>query len=117
MCSSDLDLLIFLAANMDILQSPLQPAMKKMLTVHRTSGPGSEIALGWFVATGRNGVISHNGETNGYHSFMGYDPHRKVGVVVLSNSRESIDDIAWRIFTYPVTGPVEQQVGPAGLSH
>jgi D-alanyl-D-alanine-carboxypeptidase/D-alanyl-D-alanine-endopeptidase len=111
------DLLIFLAANMDILQSPLQPAMKKMLTVHRTSGPGSEIALGWFVATGRNGVISHNGETNGYHSFMGYDPHRKVGVVVLSNSRESIDDIAWRIFTYPVTGPVEQQVGPAGLSH
>jgi serine-type D-Ala-D-Ala carboxypeptidase/endopeptidase len=109
------DLLIFLAANMGILNSPLQPAMKKMLSVHRTSGPGSEIALGWFIATGRNGVIWHNGQTNGYHTFMGYDPHRKVGLVVLSNSNESIDDIAWRIFSYTVIGPVEQQLGPAGV--
>jgi CubicO group peptidase (beta-lactamase class C family) len=109
------DLLIFLAANMGILNSPLQPAMKKMLSVHRTSDPGSEIALGWFIAPGRNSVIWHNGQTNGYHTFMGYDPHRKVGVVVLSNSFESIDDIAWRIFSYTVTGPVEQQLGPGGV--
>lgn len=109
------DLLIFLAANMSILDSPLQPAMKKMLSVHRTSGPGSEIALGWFIATTRNGVVFHNGETNGYHAFLGYDPHRKIGVVVLSDSREPIDDIAWRIFNYPVAGPVERQLGPAGV--
>jgi CubicO group peptidase (beta-lactamase class C family) len=111
------DLLIFLAANLGIINSPLQPAMKKMLSVHRTSGPGAEIALGWFIATGRNGVVFHNGETNGYHAFLGYDPRRKVGVVVLSNVSESIDDIAMRVFNYTVTGPLEQQVGPAGLPH
>jgi D-alanyl-D-alanine-carboxypeptidase/D-alanyl-D-alanine-endopeptidase len=110
------DLFIFLAANMGILKSPLQPAMKKMLTVHRTAGALSEIALGWFIATGRNSVVWHNGQTNGYYSFVGYDPHRGVGVVVLSNSNESIDDIAWRIFSYPVTGPVEP-VTPPGLPH
>jgi serine-type D-Ala-D-Ala carboxypeptidase/endopeptidase len=109
------DLLIFLAANMGIIHSPLRPAMKKMLSVRRTAGPGSQIALGWHVATDRGGVICHNGQTDGYHSFMGYDPHRNIGVVVLSNSNTWIDDIAWKIFSYPMTGPVEEQLGPPNL--
>jgi serine-type D-Ala-D-Ala carboxypeptidase/endopeptidase len=108
------DLIIFLAANMGILKSPLQPAMKETLRVHRTAGPGTEIALGWFVDK-RTGIVEHNGQTNGYHSFVGYDPRRKVGVVVLSNSGESIDDIGWRIFNYTAIGPREQQLGPGGL--
>lgn len=106
------DLLIFLAANVGIIPSPLQPAMKKMVSVHRAAGSGTEIALGWFL---ERGVACHNGQTNGYHTFMGYDLRRKVAVVVLSNSMESIDDIAWRIFNYQIAGPTEQQVGPAGL--
>jgi serine-type D-Ala-D-Ala carboxypeptidase/endopeptidase len=106
------DLLIFLAANMGIIKSPLQPAMKKMLSVHRVVAPGVEIALGWFIDGRHNGVISHNGQTNGYYSFIGYDPRRGVGVVVLSNSRESIDDIGWRVFNYGVAGPIEQPIGP-----
>jgi len=113
--SSANDLIIFLAANMGILKSPLQPAMKEMLSVHRTAGPGTEIALGWYVDKAGTGIVRHNGETNGYYSFVGFDPRRKVGVVVLSNSRESIDDIGWKIFNYTVTGPREQQLGPAGL--
>jgi CubicO group peptidase (beta-lactamase class C family) len=82
--------------------------------VHRRAGPGTEIALGWFVDDG-TGIVQHNGQTNGYHSFVGYDPRQKVGVVVLSNSAESIDDIAWKIFNYTMTGPREQQLGPGGL--
>ena len=34
------DLLIFLAASMDIIHTPLQPAMKKMLSVQREASPG-----------------------------------------------------------------------------
>ena len=106
------DLLIFLAANMGIIHTPLQTAMKKMLSVRRTAGPGSQIDLGWHVATDMGGVICHNGQTDGYHSFLGYDPHRHIGVVVLSNSNESIDDIAWHIFSYPMTPLVQERIGP-----
>ena len=104
------DLLIFLAANMGIIHSPLQPAMKTMLSVHRTASPGVRVALGWHIVSSAKDVVSHSGVTNGYHRLLGYDPHRKIGVVVLSNSYVSIDDICWRIFNYPVSGPVEEQV-------
>jgi CubicO group peptidase (beta-lactamase class C family) len=35
----------------------------------------------------------HNGGTGGYRSFIGYDPARRAGVVVLSNSAGDVDDI------------------------
>jgi len=104
------DLLIFLAANIGIIKSPLLPAMKKMVTVHRPVSPGLQIALGWHIQNGD--VAFHNGQTNGYHAFLLYDLRRKVGVVVLSNSNQGIEDIAWRTLSYPVTGPTEQPIGP-----
>jgi len=42
-------------------------------------------------------AVWHNGGTGGYHSFIGFDPRRKIGVVVLSNSTLSIDDIGFHI--------------------
>ena len=30
---------------------------------------------------------------------------------------EPIDDIAWRIFNYPIPGLVEEQTGPSNLPH
>ena len=102
------DLLIFLAANLDIIRTPLQPAMKKMLSVERSAGSGSKVAIGWHV---QSGVVCHSGQNNGYYAFVGFDPHRKVGVVVLSNSNDPIDDIAWRIFSYPP--PITEQ--PSGF--
>jgi CubicO group peptidase (beta-lactamase class C family) len=115
--SSVNDLLIFLAANMGIMHSPLRPAMKEMLSVHRSAAPGVQVALGWHIEKGRDDVISHGGVTNGYTGYMGYDPHRKIGVVILSNSSNSIDDIFWRTFNYPVSGLDEQRVGPSNLPH
>ena len=107
------DLLIFLAANLGIIKSPLQPAIKRMLTVRRPVSPGLQIALGWHIQNGD--VAFHNGKTNGYHAFLLYDLHRKVGVVVLSNSFDGIEDIAWRTLSYPVTQPVEQPGAPGAL--
>jgi len=108
------DLLIFLAANMGIIHSPLEAAMKKVRSVHRSGDNGTESSLGWFITSGGN-VPFHAGQTNGYYTFMAYDLHRKVGVVVLSNSNQGIGDIAWRVLNYTVTGPVEQQVAPLGF--
>ena len=103
------DMFIFLAANMGLIRTPLLPAMKNMLSVRRQAGPGTQIALGWHILHGQNELVCHNGTTYGYHAFVGFEPHRKVGVVVLSNSNESIDDIAERVLEYPVTVPLELQ--------
>ncbi len=93
------DLLKFLAANLGYATSPLAEAMKVMLATSRpTPVPNLTIALGWHVlARGDDKIIWHNGGTGGYHSFMGFDPKQRIGVVVLSNSTNDIDDIGRHI--------------------
>lgn len=89
------DLLTFLAADLGYTETPLAPAMAAMLRVRRDSGRG-KVALAWFVETHDGAeMISHSGGTGGYLSFIGYDPKRRVGVVVLSNSGTGagVDDI------------------------
>jgi CubicO group peptidase (beta-lactamase class C family) len=101
------DMLIFLAANMGLRKSPLQTAIKEMLSIRKIASPGVDIALGWHIFTGSDEIVWHNGGTGGYHSFIGFSPHRKVGVVVLSNSASSIDDIGQHVLNYPVAGPLQ----------
>ena len=56
------------------------------------------IGLNWHIlAKDSARIIWHNGGTGGYHSFIGFDPARHVGVVVLANSAASIDDIAFHL--------------------
>ncbi len=109
------DMLIFLSANMGVLKTPLRPAMKKMLSVRKAAMPGVEIAMGWHILTNGEEIVWHNGGTGGYHTFMGFSPHRKVGVVVLSNSANNIDDIALHVLNYITPGPVQHHVGPTGV--
>ncbi len=47
-------------------------------------GGGGQIGLGWHITAG--GTRWHNGETEGFHSFIGFDPARRIGVVVLANT-------------------------------
>ncbi|MGI9434989.1 MAG: serine hydrolase, partial [Geminicoccaceae bacterium] len=56
---------------------------------------GVEVALDWVaVKSGKDQeMVWHNGATGGYHSFIGFLPKTKVGVVVLSNASTDIDDI------------------------
>lgn len=99
--SSANDLLLFLAANLGYIASPLAPAMTSMLGVRRPTGaPHVEVALGWHILT-RFGddIIWHNGGTGGFHSFVGFHPATRIGVVVLSNTQAapSIDDIGFHL--------------------
>lgn len=91
------DLLNFLAANLRQNPSPLAPAMASMLAARRkTSSPETEIALGWHITNiSGSEIVWHNGGTGGYRSFIGFDPKKRIGVVVLSNTftGEGIDDI------------------------
>ena len=53
-----------------------------------------DIGLGWHInKTYSPPIIWHNGGTGGYRSFIGFDDVRRRGVVVLSNTANSVDDI------------------------
>lgn len=93
--SSASDMLNFLMYQMEMYPSPLTSAMRlsQKGTAALDNGTDS-VALGWHIKHGEDSkIIWHNGQTGGYHSFLGFDKAKKKGVVVLSNSTISIDDI------------------------
>ena len=57
---------------------------------------------GWFVLKpdSTTNILLHNGGTGGFISFIGYNKNTEVGVVVLSNSVNVVDDIGVHII-YP----------------
>ena len=57
---------------------------------------GGGVALGWHISAGGRSIW-HNGGTGGSRSFCGFDPNKKIGVVVLANSGESVDDIGMHL--------------------
>lgn len=96
--STAADMLTYLAAVLDTSHGPLREAMALVRTPRADFAPGSRIALGWMVSGPPNRPIWwHNGGTGGYRSFVGFDPARQVGVVVLANSAVSADDVGMHL--------------------
>ncbi len=100
------DMLKFLAANLELTDTPLKAAMRRMRAVHRETGtPDLEIAMAWhiFHKFGTD-IVWHNGGTAGYRSFAGFVPAKKTGVVVLCNTFLDSDDVGFHILEsqYPV---------------
>jgi len=93
------DMLKFVAANLEITDSPLRAAMQRMRTIKRATGmPDVEIAMGWHVYTKFDTEIWwHNGGTFGYRSFLGFNSGKKAGAVVLCNTFVDNDDIGRHI--------------------
>jgi len=91
------DMLTFLAANLSYTKTALAAPMAAMLVPrHETGMADTEIALGWHISNiGGHEIVWHNGGTGGYRSFLGFDPKRRIGVVVLSNTSTNagVDDI------------------------
>ena len=92
------DLLTFLAAAMGEVSSPLAPAFRSMLQTRR-EGPGFEQALGWWIFTDaeKNQLATHVGGTLGFSSQLSYDPKRRIGIVVLSNSVNAVADVTTQL--------------------
>jgi len=79
------DMLRFLAANLAKHDTPLGRAMERTHKIHLGTNLGISMGLGWLIA--RDGISRvHNGQTGGYHGYVGIVPLRKVGVVVLANT-------------------------------
>jgi len=85
------DMLTYLAANIaadaDSTRGALSPALHAAHVRRHDAGQGG-IGLAWHLrpVPGGGTVVWHNGGTGGYRTFAGYDPARRVGVVVLTNS-------------------------------
>ncbi len=103
------DLATFVAANLGLVDTPLASAMRLARQPrHDTGTPNLAIGLGWHILTATGStLVWHNGGTGGYHAFVGFDPDRRVGVAVLSNAANDIDDIGRHLVDsrYPLATP------------
>lgn len=93
------DLLTFVEANLSPDESALGQAMTAALAPRQDfPAPNMQIGLGWITRHGHGRQLHwHNGGTGGYRSFLGFDPEARTGVVVLSNSGDSVDDLGFHL--------------------
>ena len=119
------DMLTFLAANMARGTGRLATALQRAQVARHDAGapqpgrPDMHVGLGWHIRKIADGeLIWHNGGTYGFHSIIGFDPKKRIGVVVLHNSGGIIDDIGFHLLDAaiplatpkPARSPVRKEV-------
>ena len=99
--SSPRDMVRWLELHMGKIETPMQPALRRAQLVRfpkdREPKP-DEIAMGlgwhWIPIPQRTErLVFHNGGTGGSRCFLALDSRHQVGVVILSNSAHSVDDL------------------------
>ena len=96
--SSCSDMLKYVRAHFDD-SHPLHEALMLAVKKRRpTDSPETAIGLGWHV-TSENAldIVWHNGGAGGSSSYVALLPEQEVGVVVLSNSSSSVDDLGRKL--------------------
>jgi D-alanyl-D-alanine-carboxypeptidase/D-alanyl-D-alanine-endopeptidase len=110
-------MLIYLRANMKRRPSTaLEKAMAFAQRPRYASGLNGvmQIGLVWQTNT-RSGITCHNGQTGGYHAFIGFNRAKGFGVVVLSNVADmDVDNVAVHLLApHAVPAP---KPAPAAIS-
>ncbi len=119
------DMLVLVRAYLGQIASPLSAAMALTLEPrHDTEGVPGAIGLGWHLRD-LGHTVWHNGQTGGYHSYVAFDRHKQLGVVLLANSAVgAIDGIGYRLLralageplpAAPESGPKEVTLTAAQL--
>ena len=97
--SSGSDMLLFLQHVMGHKDSDLTDSLELTQMKHYYVSDELSIGLGWHISYDDKSdktIVWHNGATYGFRSFVGFDPESDHGVVILTNSKVSVDDIgAW----------------------
>jgi CubicO group peptidase (beta-lactamase class C family) len=93
------DMLKFLAANLDSTSSSIGRVLAAAkLPRHDADRPGNSIGLGWHIVDVYGTRATwHNGGTGGFRTFIGMDDARHRGVIVLTNSANTPDDIGFHV--------------------
>ena len=106
--SSVADMLKFASANLGLIDTKINNAMKESHIIIHDSRLGKAfsnnytayVSLGWIIATDfGTQIVEHNGETaDGYNSFIALNPSKERGIVIIA-SASSIDiDVANIVF-------------------
>jgi len=96
--SSAKDMLAFIESQVSSENSPFNESIKLMQEQHFVVNDRLEMGLGWHIVKENSRTIyMHGGLTGGFSSFTGFDKERKYGIVILSNSSESIEDIGMHL--------------------
>ncbi len=104
------DMLRYLEANLRADSSTAlgRDMLEARMPLRATPVPATRIGLVWMVReTPGSHTVWHNGETGGYHAFIGFDPVRRLGVVMLANAGPGADDIGLHLLdpSFPMTPP------------
>ncbi len=93
------DMLKFLAANLGAGPAEIRADLDMThVPRHDTGSLPGQVGLGWHIRGDQApGLVWHNGGTGGFHSFIGFDKARRIGVVVLHNSAANIDDLGFHL--------------------
>jgi serine-type D-Ala-D-Ala carboxypeptidase/endopeptidase len=94
------DMLNFAGANLGIIKTDLYPAMQLAHIPRISKRPDDgEVTLGWTLVKSKEGdeYIWKDGTTAGYRSIMLLNKTKKTGVVILANTLNPINDLAYHI--------------------
>ena len=110
--SSPTDLLKYASANLGLIHSKLDSAMQeshqiiKAAQFKNVSGYYRYTGLGWRILTDLGTeTISHPGGINGYNSFIGFNPTKQIGIVILcsyDNTDVNVENMGFALLHVPV---------------
>ncbi len=96
--SSAYDMAKFISANLGYENTPLTEPMKLSQKIRHDKAGDMSVGKAWHIKTGKDGdIIWHNGGTGGYKAFAGLVKETGKGVVILTNSAKSVDDIGFKL--------------------
>ncbi|MDD5263698.1 MAG: serine hydrolase [Candidatus Bipolaricaulis sp.] len=95
--STATDLAIYVAANLGLRETSLAESLAASHKSHFEAGE-LRLGLGWNLRWSPGGtIVEHHGATGGAWAYVGFIKERQVGVVVLTNTYEDIDDLGRHI--------------------
>lgn len=101
--SSGSDMLLFLQHVMGHKDSDLTDSFELTQVKHHYVSDELSIGLGWHISYDDKSdktIVWHNGGTGGFKSFVGFNSENDQGVVILTNSKVNVDDIAVWMFRH-----------------
>lgn len=91
----------YVKAHFDLPETPTQQALAMTRQFTFFTPPDTDLGLGWHIQlVGENLIYWHNGGTGGSSSYLAFNPDVKKGIIVLSNTAESVDHIGIQLLNF-----------------